>query len=525
MESRVAGRSFSLTEGLLLGYVLYSSGLCILARIHSPLAGKTSRWEQWADAGTFSALVILDGQRNGFFCCGLFLSFLVASFRRGPASAMRVTVASTVVISASLLVVQMRAHRPDLESLLIPPVALLVLGAMVAHWAGFEIVLKRRLEFISGMTRISNPRLGAAHMISSFMEQLRAFYDADTCIMVSADLGEPEIRLRRVDRLSPGKGEHAVSLPPDVVSCLLGLPPQLAVVRQMPAKVTFNSQNGYFEYDVARGVRTMEARETSEKLVVTLDAGSLLTVPLRYRNDTIGRIFLTSSRRCFEESDVFFLIQVFEQFMPVIDNIRLVDGIAADAGSAERKRIARDLHDSVIQPYVGLKLGVGSLRQKLAARTLQVNDIDRLIAISDEAIADLRRYVSQLKGQVEREGDLLGAVRRFAAKFSYATGISIDIDADENLSVNDRLAAEAFQIVAEGLSNIRRHTQSMRARVGLACVESQLVVRIANVGNGGSARAPFMPRSITERAEALGGRSSVEFLTNGESSVVVEVPL
>jgi signal transduction histidine kinase len=525
LTGRMSGEGLHVIEMILMIYVLFGLTLYSLAKVHSRIISRVATWEHWADAGTFAGLLILDSHGAGLFSCGLVFSFLGAAFRNGPAAAISVTFASTAVIFSATLARQLRAQVYDLETLLIPSLALLILGGMIAHWGGFQFLLKRRLEFISGVTRISNPRLGADHVVSSFMEQLREFYDADACIIITSDLGETELRMRRVDKCSPGRRGQSVSIPPDVVSRWLSLPPDLAVVRRGPAPVTLLPRRTWFEYDVARGVCGADARELCEKLAVTLEARSLLTVPLRYRNERIGRLFLVSGRRCFAESDVFFLIQVFQHLMPVIDNIRLVDRLAADASAAERKRIARDLHDSVIQPYIGLKLGIDSLRRKFEAGILQLEDIDRVLAVNDEAVADLRRYVSMLKGSTGPDENLLAAVRSFAAKFSFATGISVEVEAAENLQVNDRLAAEAFQIISEALSNVRRHTESMTAHVFLDSGGGQLVLRVTDAGTNGSRMKTFVPLSITERAEALGGRTLVEPLSGGGSSVKVEIPL
>jgi signal transduction histidine kinase len=52
--------------------------------------------------------------------------------------------------------------------------------------------------------------------------------------------------------------------------------------------------------------------------------------------------------------------------MPVLHNIILVDQLASDAANAERQRIAFDLHDRVIQSYVGLQMGSEAVRQNSA---------------------------------------------------------------------------------------------------------------------------------------------------------------
>ena len=237
-------------------------------------------------------------------------------------------------------------------------------------------------------------------------------------------------------------------------------------------------------------------------------------------------ISITSGRSAFDESDPAFLLQVVEHVTPVIDNIRLVDRLASDAAEEARLRIARDLHDSVIQPYIGLQMGLMACRQKLAAGGANITgDIERLIELTREGIADLRGYVHGLKGAGERENSLLTAVRRFAPKFTEATGIAVQVEADADLRLNDRLAAEVFQMVAEGLSNVRRHTQAGWAAIELRRHNGHLVLQIENESADSSRPASFTPRSITERAAALGGRAHVEQRENDRTAVVVEIPL
>jgi signal transduction histidine kinase len=82
-----------------------------------------------------------------------------------------------------------------------------------------------------------------------------------------------------------------------------------------------------------------------------------------------------------------------------------------------------------------------------------------------------------------------------------------------------------FQIIVEGLSNIRRHTQSTRAFIDIECSDSRVILRIENDGTQGLTATPFKPQSIAERAVSLGGRASVETFGDMGTSVIVEIPL
>jgi signal transduction histidine kinase len=245
---------------------------------------------------------------------------------------------------------------------------------------------------------------------------------------------------------------------------------------------------------------------------------------LSYHNEPLGRIYLTAQQHGFGEADAHFLLQISDHILPVIQNIRLVDRLAADAADQERQRIARDIHDSVVQPYIGLQLGLTATYRKLTGGGDVAADLQRLIALADEGISDVRGFVRELTGESERGTGLLPAVRRFAGKFTEATGIEVRVEAPGELSLPDRLAGEVFQMVSEGLSNIRRHTQARQARIGLTCVDDRLILHLEN-DQARREDAAFTPHSITGRAAALGGRARVEHHNPDHTIVIVEIPL
>jgi signal transduction histidine kinase len=92
-------------------------------------------------------------------------------------------------------------------------------------------------------------------------------------------------------------------------------------------------------------------------------------------------------------------------------------------------------------------------------------------------------------------------------------------------AINDRLAGEIFQMAAEALSNVQRHTTATSVHLTVEGSPSGgVVVRIANETSGESAPGEFTPRSISERAQSLGGYTQV---TNSPRHTVVniEIPL
>ncbi len=513
------------TVAILICYSIFSALLYVFELYQRPLIPALTA--HWIDVGWYTLLIAVSNDVNSIYLYGFFFCILIASFRWGFKSGLRVVVVSALIFIIVGLITAPVGTQIGLNHFSIRPVFLTALGYMVAYWGGQEITLKRRLALLRVVNTLSNPRFGVDRTIGSVMERLRTFYEADVCLMVMADLQTADYQLRRADHRHPEQAVHAEAISAEMVSRLLALPAAYGIIYR-------NGNCGQWwrrwsqhclAIDVEQNVRPAVPRNTVGELATALDSQSFITVPMRYRNEYVGRIFLTSSRAAFQSSDVGFILQVIDQVMPVIDNIRLVDRLALDAAEYERQKIARDIHDSVIQPYIGLQIGLTAIRQKLNLGIDVTHNVESLLQITGEEVADLRRFVTSLKSNREQADNLLPAVRRFAAKFDKVSGIKVEVDAPTDIRVNDRLAAEVFQMIAEGLSNVRRHTESRRVAIGIACRDNQLTVRITNDNTNGSAADIFAPRSITERAAALGGRAHVKTERDGDTVITVEIPL
>src|SRR5439155_4361405 len=212
--------------------------------------------------------------------------------------------------------------------------------------------------------------------------------------------------LRRSDRRKAAVTMGPKPIPQDLASRLLELPQATAVVYRSAAAKRGFGRSHYREYSMTEGKGSMEGRAPSEKIAASLDAESFVSVPVVYHGVSLGRLFLTSARRQkFEDSDMYFILQVIEQVMPIVDNTRLVDRLILEAAAEDRKKIARDLHDGAIQPYIGIRIGLDTLRRKAAAENLGSEDVDRLIEMSENGLSDLRHFVSALRNRSDHQTD------------------------------------------------------------------------------------------------------------------------
>lgn len=514
-----------------------SLALCLYIILNVSLFLSSLRWdslrqsikphEHWIDVGLASILIACSNNTFDVFFLIFLFAILTASFQWGLASGLVVTAISSVLF----VLINLTFHAPfesGANIFFLRLMFLLVLGYMASYWGGAELEHKRRLLLLNDVTTLSNPRFGVDHTIGSIMERLRVFYDASSCLLIMADWDSGEHLLRRADSQDSKKAIEAIPAGIELEKLLLASPASHAVVYDKPAFGLRGSKTISIDCDATRCVRTVEAGESSGKLKATLDAESFISIPVYCQNKAVGRLYLTSRRRStFNVSDVGLLTQVMGQVMPVIENIRLVDRLASDAADNERQRIARDIHDSVIQPYIGIQLGLVAVRHKLEAGCGGINnDIESLINMTDMEISGLRRYMGGLSERDRgREVSFLSAVKRFAEKFAAASGISVDVQTNGQILINDRLAAEAFQIIAEGLSNIRRHTNAARAWIEIESPPSQFVLRIKDDAANQTTVRSFTPRSITARVASLGGRIKVEQAPEGGAIIDIIIPL
>ena len=520
-------RYVPITYGALVLYTLYSGVLYTLTLRNATASELIRPWAHWVDIGCYLALISLSSGTSSIFFFFFLFSILVASFTWGFRSGLRVTIVSSVLFTVIGYAASPDILQFELNRFLLRPIYLSVLGYMMAYWGEYEISHRRRLTLLKEVSSLSNPRFGVTRTMGVIIERLCAFYDADSCLLVMKDMDASEYRMHRADRLSPQSEMRSEAVSTEMLGLLLSLPEGYAVLYRTHIFNWLPSKPSYFAVELPGGRRTSQGKDVGERVASLLDAGALLSVPLYYRKEVIGRIFLISRLgHAFDQSDADFLLQVFEQVMPVLENIRLVDRLASDAAEFERQRIARDIHDSVIQPYIGLQIGLAAVSRKLASGSSDVGaSIERLTEMTRIGIKDLRDCISGMRGPGEQESNLVSSVRRFVSKFSDATGIAARIEVESDIQISDRLAAEAFHMVSEGLSNIRRHTQAREAKITLACANGHLILRIENGADSSANTQQFTPRSITERAISLGGQSRVEQRNDGSSTVIVEIPL
>jgi signal transduction histidine kinase len=240
---------------------------------------------------------------------------------------------------------------------------------------------------------------------------------------------------------------------------------------------------------------------------------SFLGVPIRVRGQVFGNLYLTdkTTAEVFSDVDEELVVPLAAAAGVAIENARLHARVEKFALVEDRERIARDLHDTVIQRLFATALSL----QRIAR--LVPTDPDAAVTRIESAVDDLDLTVKHIRSaifELERSlrtpsGGLRDRVVTLSREAAEALGFEprCFFDGPVDSGVGDDLATELLATLQEGLSNVARHAHASRVQVDVV-VTDQVVVRVVDDGIGPP--APESPRghgldNLRSRAEHHGG--------------------
>jgi signal transduction histidine kinase len=255
--------------------------------------------------------------------------------------------------------------------------------------------------------------------------------------------------------------------------------------------------------------------------------------------DSVKRVFCTSVRLGEEQRSRLFIFDppdsvslldtaqslhfLAEQMGPAIYTMLLLDVLRSRAGAIERARLARELHDGVIQSLVGAEMRVEAWRRhkQNQGTAPSVEEMENLQQLLHSEVVSLRELMQQMRAAEVNPEELLDVLAVRVDRFRRDTGISARFVSDlREVSLSRDTCQEIVRIVQEALVNVRKHSEARHAVVRFERRNGQWKLTIDDDGCGFPFRGRRSlneldqsfegPEIVKERVRAIGGDLIIE---------------
>jgi len=207
------------------------------------------------------------------------------------------------------------------------------------------------------------------------------------------------------------------------------------------------------------------------------------------------------------------------------------------AQEAERKRIARELHDATGQSLTAMAMGLRGIENILKTNSVSaavLNQIEQVKSFGTNALGELRQIISDLRPSQLDDLGLVPAIRWYIQNFQERTGIETTFNLrGEAVRLLSEYETVLFRITQEALTNVAKHARASRVDILLEVYSDQLKLTIQDDGKGfdldtvinESQPTGWGLMGISERTQLLGGHYNIMSASGQGTQIEIVVPL
>jgi two-component system, NarL family, sensor histidine kinase DevS len=382
-------------------------------------------------------------------------------------------------------------------------------GVAVANATLYEEVRSRQrgLEALRDITeRVLSGGTEAA-LLESIAEHARDLADADAATVVTGSGAPGELVV------SAAAGAHA--------SEVLG--------QRVPAEgsisgAVMDSGVGMIFDDVSQDPRTYQP-------VVRLSrSGPAFFVPLRVPGGVAGTLMVANLKggKRFPEETRRLVASLADAASVALDYDRVQSELRRLGLLEERERIAKELHDGIIQSLFAVGMGLQGTALMAGDQEL-TNRIEQAVEQLDSVIRDLRNYIFGLRPGILADRQLEQALHSLGEDMQARSGEQVEVLVDAALAARlSPHSSDIVQLTREALSNVARHAGATKAKVRLERDGSRaaLVIEDDGVGfevDGDSAGSGL--KNMRARAAGLGGTMRIESAAGKGTTLRISFPV
>jgi len=265
----------------------------------------------------------------------------------------------------------------------------------------------------------------------------------------------------------------------------------------------------------------------------------VIGVPLEWRGRVIGVciVFSRDERRVFGPDDAE-LLELFARHAAIALATARMHEVSeerarAEAAAAERDRLLGEVHDSLAQRLVSIRVYLDSAERDLAASMhgdAVAAQLRQASTAARDALAEARLTLLGLASSPLNGQTLDAALRSEAAWAQSMGGLEVRyVSAGTPPAMEERLSQEVLRVAREALTNIVRHAQASSVRLGLMYEQAAVTLLVQDDGQGFDPKAEwqgdrFGLRALSERARVLGATVDVDSLAGWGTRIRARFP-
>jgi PAS domain S-box-containing protein len=213
--------------------------------------------------------------------------------------------------------------------------------------------------------------------------------------------------------------------------------------------------------------------------------------------------------------------------------LRLLSKRTLTAQEEERSKIARELHDQLVQGIVAIRMEMSLIRDRISNTDTRMG-IDRQVRALTDLIDTVRNISKALRPQTLDDSGLVKAIQLYAEEFERRTGISCPVNIQDNviqqLSLDKEMETAAYRIIQESLLNVIQHARATQTKISIFTRNNKLHISVQDNGIGINVKMLDEKSAIgilgmRERASIVGGVVSIVSPPKKGTTVKLVLPL
>ncbi len=457
----------SLTRAVLLGYIIYALAILGAARFRT-LAGIRAGIHllDLAWVALLSGIAGVPG--SPFF---VFFTFLLvaAGWRWGFVETMATGLAIGMIFAA-------QTRLPGVS------VYLMLATVLLAIVSETEKQLRDEKGLIASALSKARADTGVTQSVQEILDEIRLFYEASRIVFVVEELATG--RLFTAERANKSNSDRLTFAEQNTEQRPVHLFPSGADTWRCGR----NRRRSRIEtrgIDAFGNIVRSPIASPPDTFWDFFPCRSFLATVVSFGDELAGRLYILDSRRIPGRfQDLSFLQRMIRPVNSALYNVYLWRRLRAKAGEIERARVARELHDGLIQSLIGLEMQMDVLKHQSSGRTAS-RDIARIQESLRTEIQNVRTLMNEMRPLSICPDDMVPFMGEMVEKFATGTSIAATFVADASVvDLPPQVCRELVQILQEALTNVRKHSDAHHVVVRFKSSEQSWQLSIEDDGKG-----------------------------------------